>query len=96
VKKTGRLVVADNGWKTAGVGAEIAARVAYAAFDSLKAPIVRVAFPDVPTPTTLALEQAFYPGPEDIMAAVKEVLLGESQHTSALTKTPEDEFTGPF
>ena len=95
VKKTGRLVVADNGWKTAGFGAEIAALVAYAAFASLKAPIVRIAFPDVPTPTTIALEQAFYPGPEDIVAAVKEVL-GEAQHTSALTKTSEDEFIGPF
>jgi pyruvate dehydrogenase E1 component beta subunit len=96
VKKTGRLVVADNGWKTAGVGAEIAARVAYAAFDSLKAPIVRVAFPDVPTPTSVTLEQAFYPGSEDIVAAVKEVLLGESQDTFASTKASEDEFTGPF
>ena len=96
VKKTGRLVVADNAPKTAGFGAEIAARVAYAAFASLKAQIVRVAFPDVPTPTTIALEQAFYPGPEDIVAAVKEVVLGESQDTSALTKTSKDEFTGPF
>ena len=95
VKKTGRLVVADNGWKTAGFGAEIVARVAYTAFEHLKAPIVRVAFPDVPTPTALTLEQAFYPGPEDIVAAVKEVL-GEAQHTSALTKTSEDEFIGPF
>lgn len=96
VNKTGRLVVADNGWKTAGFGAEIVARVAYAAFASLKAPIVRVAFPDVPTPTTIALEQAFYPGPEDIVAAVKEVVLGASQYTCALTKTSKDEFTGPF
>ena len=96
VEKTGRLVVADNGWKTAGFGAEIAARVVYAAFEHLKAPIVRVAFPDVPTPTTIALEQVFYPGPENIVAAVKEVVFGESQDTCALTKTPKDEFTGPF
>ena len=96
VNKTGRLVVADNDWKTAGFGAEIAARVAYAAFASLKAPIVRVAFPDVPTPTTIALEQAFYPGPEDIVAAVKEVVLGELRQVSALTSTPEYEFIGPF
>lgn len=96
VKKTGRLVVADNGWKTSGFGAEIAALAAYAAFESLKAPIVRVAFPDVPTPTSVTLEQAFYPGSEDIVAAVKEVVLGEPLRERASTGKPKDEFSGPF
>jgi pyruvate dehydrogenase E1 component beta subunit len=96
VKKTGRLVVVDNAWKTAGFGAEIAALVAYSAFSCLKAPIVRVAFPDVPTPTTVALEQVFYPCPEDIIAAVKEVLLGKAFKGYKPDNKPRDEFRGPF
>lgn len=74
VKKTGRLVVADTGWKSFGVGAEVAARVVEKAFKSLKAPVVRVNPPDVPTPSSHVLEDAYYPGPEDIVSAVKRVL----------------------
>lgn len=74
VKKTGRLVVADTGWKSFGVGAEVTARVVEKAFKSLKAPVVRVNPPDVPTPSSHVLEDAYYPGPEDIVSAVKRVL----------------------
>jgi pyruvate dehydrogenase E1 component beta subunit len=74
VKKTGRLVVADTGWKSFGVGAEVSARVLEKAFKELKAPVVRVNPPDVPTPSSHVLEEAFYPGPEDIVSAVKKVL----------------------
>jgi len=48
VKKTGRLVVAYEGYKTAGAGAEISAMVAEEAIDYLSAPIIRVAQADVP------------------------------------------------
>ncbi|MFQ5957635.1 MAG: alpha-ketoacid dehydrogenase subunit beta [Candidatus Brocadiales bacterium] len=74
VKKTGRLVIADTGWKTCGVGAEIAARAASGVFDYLKAPILRIGTADTPTPSSYELEKAFYPGSEDIVSAVKEVL----------------------
>jgi pyruvate dehydrogenase E1 component beta subunit len=74
VKKTGRLVVADTGWKSFGVGAELSARVLEKAFKELKAPVVRVNPPDVPTPSSHVLEEAFYPGPEEIVSAVKRVL----------------------
>jgi pyruvate dehydrogenase E1 component beta subunit len=48
VKKTGRLVTIEEGWKQSGVGAEIAARVMEEAFDYLDAPVARVTGKDVP------------------------------------------------
>jgi len=70
VSKTGRLVIADTGWKTGGVTAEIAAIVAEKAFSPLKAPIERVASPDVPTPSGYTLEEAFYIGKPEIKTAI--------------------------
>jgi pyruvate dehydrogenase E1 component beta subunit len=74
VSKTGRLVVVDTGWKTGGVTAEIAAMVAEKAFGFLKAPIARVACPDLPTPAAHALEEAFYIKKADIQKAVLETV----------------------
>ncbi len=74
VKKTGRIIVVDAGWKTCGVGAELAALVAEKAFSHLKAPIVRVSLPDAPAPASSVLEKVYYPDADDIVAAVKHVL----------------------
>jgi len=74
VKKTGRLVIADTGWITGGVAAEISARVSSNIFESLKSPILRVCCPDVPTPASPNLEKAFYPGKEEIINTVKRIL----------------------
>ena len=74
VKKTGRLVIADAGWKTCGMGAELSALVSEKAFSYLKAPIVRVSLPDAPAPASATLEKVYYPGSEDITAAVKQLL----------------------
>jgi pyruvate dehydrogenase E1 component beta subunit len=73
VAKTGRVVVADCGWKTGGVTAEIAALIAEKGFSSLKTPVRRVACPDVPTPAGYTLEEAFYVGAKEIAAAVREL-----------------------
>jgi pyruvate dehydrogenase E1 component beta subunit len=73
VARTGRLVVADTGWKTGGVTAEISALVAEKGFASLKAPIQRVAAPDLPTPAGFTLEEAYYIGKEDIKQAIREI-----------------------
>lgn len=70
VAKTGRLVVVDTGWKTGGVTAEISAIAAQEAFSFLKAPVERVACPDVPTPAGYTLEEAFYIGKPEIKTAV--------------------------
>jgi pyruvate dehydrogenase E1 component beta subunit len=74
VAKTGRLVIADTGWKTGGVTAEIGAMVAEKGFDLLKAPITRLACPDLPTPAGYTLEEAFYFGKEEIKQAVRQLL----------------------
>jgi len=73
VEKTGRLVVADVGWKTYGLTAEIAALVAEYGLTSLKAPIRRVSLPDLPAPASRLLEQAYYPNCSDIVEAAKSI-----------------------
>lgn len=75
VKKTGRLVIADGGWKTCGIGAEISARVAESGiFKQLKAPIMRVSLPDSPAPASSALEKVYYPNAKNIVQAIKKAL----------------------
>jgi pyruvate dehydrogenase E1 component beta subunit len=74
VAKTGRLVIVDTGWKTAGVGAEIGAMVAEEGFPYLKAPIQRVASPDLPTPAGFTLEEAFYTTAAHIKKAIGAVV----------------------
>jgi pyruvate dehydrogenase E1 component beta subunit len=71
VKKTGRLVIADGGWKTCGIAAEISALVSENIFEYLKAPIMRVSLPDTPAPASSILEEAYYPKAKNIIAAVK-------------------------
>ncbi len=74
VRKTGHLVIADTDWKTCGVASEIASMVAQKGFKYLKSPIKIVAWPDVPVPSSYVLEEAFYPGKDDIVKSVKELL----------------------
>jgi pyruvate/2-oxoglutarate/acetoin dehydrogenase E1 component len=76
VKKTGRLVVADGGWRTCGLAAEVIALVAENAFDALKAPVKRITLPDCPAPASAVLEKVYYPGAENIVAAVRQVMQG--------------------
>jgi pyruvate dehydrogenase E1 component beta subunit len=73
-KKTNRAVVVEEGWRSYGVGSEIATRIYEEAFDYVDAPIRRVAQDEVPLPYNRTLEQAALPQVEDILAAVKEVL----------------------
>ena len=74
VKKTGYLIIADTGWRTGGIAAEIAASVYESAFNVLKAPIERVTLPDLPTPAAYTLEDAYYATQEDIIKAVHRVM----------------------
>jgi pyruvate dehydrogenase E1 component beta subunit len=74
VKKTGRLVVADGGWKTCGVAAEISSLVFEQAFSYIRSAVVRVTLPDVPAPASSALERSYYPSAGHIVQAVKKVL----------------------
>jgi pyruvate dehydrogenase E1 component beta subunit len=74
VRKTHRLVVAEEDWRTIGIGAEIAASAAEACFDDLDAPVRRVAMPDVPMPYAKNLELALVPTEEEVVAAVRSLL----------------------
>jgi pyruvate/2-oxoglutarate/acetoin dehydrogenase E1 component len=67
-------VIADSGWTTAGIGAEIAATVVAERLRSLKAPIARVSLPDVPAPMSRSLEQVYYKSAADITTTVLELL----------------------
>ena len=71
VKKTHALVVAHEAVGFAGPGAEIVAQVAEKALDFLDAPVKRVAAPFCPVPFAPPLEQAFIPGVDCIVSAVK-------------------------
>ncbi len=74
IKKTGRLVTVEEGYQMCSIGSEIAALAAGEAFDSLKAPVARVARPPAPVPFSPPLEEAMTPGPDKIIAAVKTVM----------------------
>jgi len=74
VKKTGRLVIVEEGWRFAGLGAQIADSVYAQAFDYLDAQIVRVTGEDVPMPYARPLEDAAIPDRVRVRAAVNRVL----------------------
>jgi len=63
-------------WRTAGLGGDIAHRIHGACFDTLLAPVQRVAGLDVPMPYSREIEKLCLPQVETIVAAVREVLHG--------------------
>ncbi len=73
VKKTNRLVSAEEGWPVAGMGSEIAALMMEHAFDYLDAPMARVCAKDVPLPYAANLEKLALPQVADIVEAAKKV-----------------------
>ncbi len=74
VRRTGRLVVAQEAVKRGGVGSDVAALVAEQAFEHLRAPIVRVAGRNTVIPFNLALERASIPQVEDIVTGIRSVV----------------------
>lgn len=74
VKKTNRVVVVEEGWRSFGIGAEISSRVTEQAFDYLDAPVRRVAQAEVPLPYNRRLEQLALPQVADVINAVKDVM----------------------
>ncbi|WP_341756692.1 MULTISPECIES: pyruvate dehydrogenase complex E1 component subunit beta [unclassified Candidatus Tisiphia] len=73
VKKTNRLVVIEEGWFFAGIGATIASMIMSQAFDYLDAPIEIISGKDVPLPYAVNLEKLALPTIEDVISAVKKV-----------------------
>lgn len=77
VKKTSRMVTAEEGWRYMGIGAELCATVVNEAFDFLDAPPVRVTQKDVPLPYAGNLEALSLPNTDDIVAACRAVCEGK-------------------
>jgi pyruvate dehydrogenase E1 component beta subunit len=74
VRKTNRVLIAEEGWSTYGVGAELAARIQRACFDDLDAPVERVGAAEVPMPYAKPLELAALPLASKIEAAARSLL----------------------
>jgi 2-oxoisovalerate dehydrogenase E1 component beta subunit len=73
VEKTSKALVLHEDTHTGGFGAEIAATIAEEAFESLDAPVRRIAAPDTPVPFSPPLEKAFIPQVDDVVAGLKEL-----------------------
>lgn len=107
VRKTGRLIVADPDWKSCGIGAEIIALVSEESFHDLKAPPIRVTYPDRPNPSSWALANHYYPNarviamegfrlmelPSKAQHIMEELL---EQRNAAPLDVPDTAFSGPF
>ena len=71
LRRTRRVVIVDEGWRTGSLAAEIAMRVVEQGFYDLDAPIARVCTEEVPIPYPKHLEEAALPDPKRIVAAVR-------------------------
>ena len=71
VARTGRLIVADPGWRSFGAAAEIMATVAETQSDKLHVRPMRICFPDSHTPMSSALEQIYYPSERTMVDSIK-------------------------
>ena len=73
VRRTSKVLVLHEDTRTGGFGAEIAATIAEEAFESLDAPVMRIAAPDTPVPFSPPLEKAYIPQVDDVVKALKEL-----------------------
>jgi pyruvate dehydrogenase E1 component beta subunit len=74
IQKTGRVVIVEEGPKTGGVSAEIAAGIMEHCSEYLQAPVIRIASPDVPVPFTPVLENAYRPDVSRIVAGARQAM----------------------
>lgn len=102
VARTGHLVVSDTGHEFFGVGAEVIAAVAERSFDDLKSAPVRIGLPHIPTPTTPALADVYYPLARDIAAAAlrslgsRRELPPDDSDPRRWKDVPDPSFKGPY
>ncbi|HKJ83998.1 MAG TPA: pyruvate dehydrogenase complex E1 component subunit beta [Mariprofundaceae bacterium] len=73
VAKTNRALVVEEGWRFAGIGAEVSARIMEKGFDDLDAPVARVTGKDVPMPYAANLERMALPSTAEIVEAARVV-----------------------
>jgi len=103
VRKTGRLLVANDAWRFGGLAGEVIAAVAEDTTVELKAHPARLTYPDYPSPSTHALTKFYYNGPSEIVREVSRIL-GKKLDFSEVDKyqaarthdVPDQKFKGPF
>lgn len=78
VRKTGRLLVADEGWSMCGVGAELGQAMNELCFDHLDAPVARLHTDAMTHPFAPILEKAMLVGTEHVVAVARKVMAGEA------------------
>ncbi len=74
IEKTGRAILLEEGPRTCGIMAELAARIVEEVFDYLDAPVRRLTMPDIPVPCSPVLEQAAIPNRDDILVTARQML----------------------
>ena len=73
-RKTSKVLVLHEDTRTGGFGAEIAATIAEEAFESLDAPVKRIAAPDTPAPFSPLLEKAYIPQVADVVRGLRDLV----------------------
>ena len=98
VRKTGNLLVVDNGWVTCGAAAEILAQTVERMGGERAINVKRMGFAPVSCPTVKCLEEHFYPNAHTIAETAYSVIhKGKQTWNSGRTEPPEiTEFKGPF
>jgi pyruvate/2-oxoglutarate/acetoin dehydrogenase E1 component len=74
VRRTRRVVIVDEGWRTGSLAAEVAMRIVEQGFYDLDAPVARVCSEEVPIPYPMHLEDAALPGPQRIVSTVRRIM----------------------
>lgn len=104
VKKTGKLLVLDGDWKTAGLAGEIIALVMESAFRYLTIAPARLTYPDHYVPTSWPIANQYYPTVDDIMREVYCLMGSPAKTLQSVLKdklsrpldVPDASFMGPF
>ena len=102
VKKTGRLLVLDTGFKTNSISSEIITIINENCFKNLKSQPMRITVPDIPEPTSYGLTKYYYPNKLDILNKIFKILNIKKINLSKIKilpghhDTPGKWFKGPF
>ncbi len=100
IEKTGKLVVADSGWRTLGFSSEIITSVVEKNIGALSTSPIRITLPDCPTPTSRALTKYYYPRSITIVNSIRKIFglneIIERENDILPHDVPDDTFSGPF
>ena len=104
VKKTGRILVIDSGFKNLGIGSEIISRISESCMEKLKSKPLRIGLPFIPTPSSRFLAKSYYLNKKRILISILQVLnkkkiknnLSKKIKSNIPIDVPDLSFKGPF